>query len=81
MYNTGRINRRCHCCEGLQSSGRLGEADPVLAEVENGVVRAHENIPKDPEWTTRRRYVECHEPTDTHGLTCLLQLHNVLLWC
>jgi len=54
MYNTGRINRRCHCCEGLQSSGRLGEADPVLAEVENGVVRAHENIPKDPERFMRR---------------------------
>ena len=49
MYNTGWINRRCHYCGGLQSSGRLGEPDLVLAEVENGVVRAHENIPKDPE--------------------------------
>jgi hypothetical protein len=31
-----------------------------------------------PERATRRWYVECHEPTDTDGLSCLLQLHNVL---
>jgi hypothetical protein len=54
MYNTAIINRRRHYNEGLRSSGRLGEPDPVLAEVENGVVRAHENVPKDPECFKRR---------------------------
>lgn len=118
MYNTGILNWRRHCGEELHYSGRLGEPDPVLAEVENSVVCAHEDVPKYPECfetivrmqglllhsfhtvteecglvpvmqilcsaisiperSTRRRYVECHEPTNTDGLTCLLQLHNVL---
>lgn len=52
----------------LDSSSRFCEPDSVLAEVEHGVVSAHEDIPENPERTTWGRYVECHEPTDADGL-------------
>ena len=54
----------------------LGETDAVIAEIERGVMLAHENIPQNPERTAWRWNIESNKTRQTHGLACFGFLKN-----
>jgi len=65
----------------LGAVGRPGEAHLLVAEIEHGVVGAHEDVAEDPEVAHAGGEVEAHEARDALLGAALVYLENVLLGC
>lgn len=63
---------------GIALRGR-GKADTLVAEIELGVVRTHEDVSQDPQRASRRRDVKADEAGEALGLARLRHLEDVLV--
>jgi len=57
----------------------FGESQTVVSFIENGIVRAQEDVAEDPDRSRRWLHVQTHESADAHGHTGVFHLQNVLL--
>lgn len=56
---------------------RLGEADPVVVPIEDGVVLADEYVSQNPQGPGGGGDVQTHEAAQTHGLSSLTHLDDM----
>lgn len=56
---------------------RLGEADPVVVPIEDGVVLADEDVSQNPQGPGGGGDVQTHEAAQTHGLSSLTHLDDM----